>query len=301
MTATARADGLIRLVLVDDQRAEETNIQAHIESNEACGISFVERFKNNAPDLADLVAAANPDVVLVDLILGGRLRHPDAGPDELNGIKACTAIRRKVRRPTKIVAYSQFPELRGDVLARGADAFFEKGVTPDLFDFIRNVHAGTPPDEARPIEAVSLLKLVPAELRVRIEFVGQDKPVGFVLEPAAYALLWYSVRERLDQARDWLVFDEKCEKSTWRIGNRTAWAEINERCGTGHVNDTHLESEFLIQCRTKVHRELKEHHEMKLLTVARADGVPAVGRPKTGQVRIACLREDITKDVITIV
>ena len=87
-------------------------------------VGWLMRRVSSGQEALDSLVRDVPDVILLDVMM-----------PEMDGIEACRRIRRiQPERPPSIVIYSanNRPEVREQILAAGADAFFSKNLS--VFD-----------------------------------------------------------------------------------------------------------------------------------------------------------------------
>jgi DNA-binding NarL/FixJ family response regulator len=130
---------VIRVAIVDDHPIVTDGVVANLSA--AAEIEIVATGRN-ADDAVALAAAHSPDVVILDVELGGK-----SGLDAIGGIKAASPR-------TRIVIFSAYAgeERVATAFERGADSYVLKGTSSDeLVAVVRAVAGGgtlIPPDIA---------------------------------------------------------------------------------------------------------------------------------------------------------
>jgi DNA-binding NarL/FixJ family response regulator len=121
---------MIRVAIVDDHPIVTDGVVANLRA--AAEIDVVAT-GTSADDAVAIAAAQRPDVLILDLELGGR-----SGLDAIPGIKAASA-------QTRIVVFSAYAgeERVATAFERGADSYVLKGTSSDeLVAVVRAVAAG---------------------------------------------------------------------------------------------------------------------------------------------------------------
>ncbi len=140
----------IRVFLVDDYRRGPAALEALLAQTAHGEIIYVGGVGCNTSDLPDRVRALHADVVLVDLVLrADRFAPTTEGSPEAAGVTAIKALRHHCGRTLKIVAYSNWPELRHKALEAGANAFLPKGTPAEVLrETLRHVVTSTGEEHA---------------------------------------------------------------------------------------------------------------------------------------------------------
>jgi DNA-binding NarL/FixJ family response regulator len=142
----------IRVLIVDDHPAVRRGLRTFLELSE--DIDVVGEAADGT-QVADLVAATEPDVVLLDMVLPG-----------LDGLGVLGALRER-GLPARVLVVTSFTNRRSvlPVIRAGARGYLSKDVEPEaLVAAVRSVHAGHLLLE--PEVTVALLS-EPAELTAR--------------------------------------------------------------------------------------------------------------------------------------
>ena len=121
---------VIRVLIVDDHPAVRRGLRTFLELSE--DIDVVGEAADGAA-VADLVAATEPDVVLLDMVLPG-----------LDGLGVLAELRRR-SLPARVLVVTSFTERRSllPAIRAGARGYLSKDVEPEaLVAAVRSVHAG---------------------------------------------------------------------------------------------------------------------------------------------------------------
>jgi DNA-binding NarL/FixJ family response regulator len=123
---------MIRVAIVDDHPIVTDGVVANLRASEEIEVVATGA---SAEDALALAGAQRPDVLILDLELGGR-----SGLDAIPGIKAASPA-------TRIVVFSAYAgeERVASAFERGADSYVLKGTSSDeLVAVVRAVAAGKP-------------------------------------------------------------------------------------------------------------------------------------------------------------
>lgn len=130
---TETSSGVIRVVVVDDHVVVRSGLEQLLATTDDIRLVGTA---NNGLEAIDLVAATDPDVVLMDLSM-----------PELDGVEATRRISDRFPRSRVLVLTSFSDQSRIlDALAAGADGYLLKHAEPEeIAAGIRSVHAGEAP------------------------------------------------------------------------------------------------------------------------------------------------------------
>lgn len=133
MSGVSGVSGVIRVIVVDDHVVVRSGLEQLLATTD--DIQLVGTASNGLEAL-DLVAAVDPDVVLMDLSM-----------PELDGVEATRRITERFPRSRVLVLTSFSDQTRIlDALGAGADGYLLKHAEPEeIATGIRNVHAGGSP------------------------------------------------------------------------------------------------------------------------------------------------------------
>ena len=137
--------GIIRVFIVDDDLDHIDVMRRSAESDPKHDITIVGSASENGPELLSAVAAAKPDVVVVDGVLQRGVAWDEIeGKDRIDGIKACLDIRPHLPKSAKIILYTKWHQLKRRYRdTQCADHFLEKeGITEAFRDFVRKAAFG---------------------------------------------------------------------------------------------------------------------------------------------------------------
>ena len=117
----------VQILIVDDQPRARQSLRALLATWPSIGTM---REANNGADAIESVAQAQPDLVLMDVLM-----------PVMNGLEATRQIK-AVWPQVKIIALSLYGDYQAEALAAGADAFVSKGEPPDkLLETISSIAA----------------------------------------------------------------------------------------------------------------------------------------------------------------
>ncbi len=118
----------IRVLIVDDHPAVRRGLRTFLE---LAGGLVVTGEAADGPAALDLVAATEPDVVLLDMVLPG-----------MDGVEVLHELRRR-DLPARVLVVSSFPDRLLPAIRAGARGYLSKDVDPAaLVAAVRAVHAG---------------------------------------------------------------------------------------------------------------------------------------------------------------
>lgn len=293
-SSVTQLDRDVRVFVVDDDESIAEELDTFVKEHPACRVRVVGTIDRNPSNLAELVRRAKADVVLVDLNLGGELKHPRQAVDIYNGFKACQTLRLKLRNDVKIVAHTMYETLRRETLDEGgAHCFLLKGKVKDLVTALRDVYSGRAPGPPQLPQLVSQVELTTAQRSVLVHVKGRLRPFGFKLMPVAFALLWYLAEERRSGASDWLTLSG-AKNANWKIGNPVVWTEVSQASSSEFSTYAELDGEALARWRNMINSKLEGRLDVHLIVVSK------MGRLGAGELRTSTLRHDIDSTMIVI-
>lgn len=122
----------IRVLVVDDNAEVRANLQMIM--NLINGLEVVGN-ASNAGDAVNIASLTKPDLMIIDLEMGGPV------DSEMDGCKVIRQV--KSLRPAPVVfvlTVHGYETAREEAFRAGADAFFEKGIEfKDLLNAVRNL------------------------------------------------------------------------------------------------------------------------------------------------------------------
>lgn len=289
----------IRVFLVEDHQGALEAISALFERTPQGDLMYVGGSTRNTPDLPQCVNASGAQVVLTDLVLSPSMLPADARKHpEVWGVAAIEALRRHGDRALKIVAYSNWSDLRQEALLAGADAFLLKTATADdLRQMLRHVmqKADMPPIDAMDLGRLTRLELFPSERAFVL--CGDHCTDSILLDAAPFALLHYLALERQQGAAHWVerLEEPEAQRARYRMTQPDIWHGIAARYGVSvHLQAATIETSNLAQWATKINRGLRRWHTdrapstlIRVPGARKARGVPAyytlhLGIPRQG-------------------
>lgn len=268
----------IRVFLVEDHQSALETFPALLERTPEGDLTYVGGLTRNTPDLPQCVRESRAQVVLMDLVLSPSVLPADARKrPEIWGVAAIEALRRHGEAALKIVAYSNWADLRQEALTAGADTFLLKTATADEVRLmLRHVMART---TQQPMDTTDLGRLVGLELfPTRREFLlrGDRCTDALLLDAAPFALLHYLALERQQGAEHWVErLDPSPEPvSCYRMTQPALWQALATYYEVSpHLREAILDASALAQWTTKVNRTLRRWHlNHATLTVIRPPG-----------------------------
>jgi DNA-binding NarL/FixJ family response regulator len=268
----------IRVFVVEDHQGGMEALAALLERTPEGDLTYVGGLTRNTPELLQCVRQSRAQVVLLDLVLSPSVLPTVARQrPEIAGVAAIEALRRHGDAALKIVAYSNWADLRLEALDAGADAFLLKTATADeLRLMLRHVMERT---ALPPLDTTDLGRLVGLELfPTRREFLlrGDRCTDALALDAAPFALLHYLALERQQGAEHWVERRDASQEPVSRYS--MTQPEIWQALATYYevsplLRDATLDTSQLAQWTTKVNRTLRRWHTNHAqLTVIRPPG-----------------------------
>lgn len=217
------------------------------------------------------------------------------------GIDAIEALRRDCDPNLKIIAYSNWPYLRGEAITAGANDFLSKAASGDAIRrMIRHVMAREdfPPDDPYNLGRLRAIELFVD--RRGLILVGNFQTEPIYLDPASFALLHYLAHERLQGAEHWVerIGDGGGGISQYHMKEPDLWHAIAEQHHLPvHFCEDRIDTANIAQWATRIHRQLRRWHDnTRKLTLIRVPGT----RKRRGEATYYTLHPGITRQHIII-